>query len=222
MKNKWIRLVTVMAATLIIMLAGRGISLIFSPEPAEKGALLRGVLATARHSPTPVAGPDWVVKDYLVPNPYSRPQTPLSQVNGIVVHYVGNPGTTAEGNKSYFEQLAQTGETYASSHFIIGLDGEIIQCIPLNEISYCSNERNDDTIAIECCHPDEGGQFTEATYNSLLRLTSWLCQAFSLDPSSDVIRHYDVTGKECPLYYVKNPQAWQQFLSDLSAFDPET
>ena len=33
MKNKWIRLVTVMAATLIIMLAGRGISLIFSPEP---------------------------------------------------------------------------------------------------------------------------------------------------------------------------------------------
>ncbi len=117
---------------------------------------------------------------------------------------------------------SRTGETYASSHFIIGLDGEIIQCIPLNEISYCSNERNDDTIAIECCHPDEGGQFTEATYNSLLRLTSWLCQSFSLDPSSDVIRHYDVTGKECPLYYVKNPQAWQQFLSDLSAFDPET
>lgn len=57
MKNKWIRLVTVMAATLIIMLAGRGISLIFSPEPAEKGVLLRGVLAAARHSPTPVAGP---------------------------------------------------------------------------------------------------------------------------------------------------------------------
>ena len=222
MKNKWIRLVTVMAVTFIVMMAGRGITLLILPKSSQQSALEGGVVLAALKDPLPVSGPDWVTKDYLTPNPYSRPQTPLTHVNGVVIHYVGNPGTTAQGNRSYFEQLAQTGETYASSHFIIGLDGEIIQCIPLNEISYCSNERNDDTIAIECCHPDADGRFNEATYHSLLRLTDWLCRAFELDPSTDVIRHYDVTGKECPLYYVKNPQAWNQFISDLSNFDPET
>ena len=55
--------------------------------------------------------------ELLTPNEYSRPQTALSQVNGIVVHYTANPGTTAEQNRSYFESLAETGETYASSHF---------------------------------------------------------------------------------------------------------
>ena len=43
----------------------------------------------------------------------------------------------------------------------------------------------------------------------------WLQEEFHLD-NSQVIRHYDVTGKECPLYYVRNPEAWEQFLTDLS------
>ena len=33
--------------------------------------------------------------------------------------------------------------------------------------------------------------------------------------TDQIIRHYDVTGKECPLYYVRNPEAWEQFLADL-------
>ena len=74
--------------------------------------------------------PDFAV-ELLSVNEYSRPGTELSQVNGIVVHYTANPGTTAEQNRSYFESLAETGETHASSHFIIGISGEIIQCIPV-------------------------------------------------------------------------------------------
>lgn len=159
--------------------------------------------------------PAWVEQKLIEVNPYSRPGDRLKQVKGIVVHYVGNPGTTALQNYSYFSSLAQTHETYASSHFLIGMEGEIIQCIPLTEIAYCSNERNKDTISIECCHPDEGGQFTEDTYEALVRLTGWLCEAFGLDSQEAVIRHYDVTGKECPLYYVKNPEMWKQFLADL-------
>ena len=159
--------------------------------------------------------PQWIEEDYIEPNPYSRPQTELEWVNGVVVHYVGNPDTTAKQNQSYFNGLAESHKTYASSHFIIGLDGEIIQCIPLDEIAYCSNDRNQDTISIECCHPDESGEFTQATYDSLVRLTRWLCESFKLDSSEDVIRHYDVTGKECPLYYVRNQEAWEQFIRDL-------
>lgn len=69
-------------------------------------------------------------------------------------------------------------------------------------------------MSIECCHTDETGKFTEATYISLVRLTGWLCYRFNLT-SEDVIRHYDVTGKICPKYYVDHPQAWEQFKEDV-------
>ncbi|WP_140402069.1 peptidoglycan recognition family protein, partial [Flavonifractor sp. An306] len=158
--------------------------------------------------------PDWVTVELLPVNPYSRPGIPLEQVNGIVIHYVGNPGTTAAQNHSYFENLAQTGETYASSHFLVGLEGEIIQNVPLDEIAYCSNQRNEDTISIECCHPDDSGAFNQATYDSLVQLTRWLMEAYDLD-TDQVIRHYDVTGKICPKSFVENPEEWEQFLKDL-------
>ena len=159
--------------------------------------------------------PEWVTVELLSLNEYSRPGTPLEQVNGVVVHYVGNPGTTAAQNRSYFENLARTGETYASSHFLVGLNGEVIQNVPLDEIAYCSNERNDDTISIECCHPDDSGAFTQATYDSLVRLTRWLMEEYRLD-ASQVLRHYDVTGKICPRAFVEDPAAWGGFLADLS------
>ena len=158
--------------------------------------------------------PDWVTVELLPVNPYSRPGIPLEQVNGIVIHYVGNPGTTAAQNHSYFENLAQTGETYASSHFLVGLEGEVIQNVPLDEIAYCSNQRNEDTISIQCCHPDDSGAFNQATYDSLVRLTRWLMEAYDLD-TDQVIRHYDVTGKICPKSFVENPEEWEQFLKDL-------
>ena len=157
--------------------------------------------------------PDFAV-ELLSVNEYSRPGTELSQVNGIVVHYTANPGTTAQQNRDYFEGLAQSGETHASSHFVIGISGEIIQCIPCNEIAYASNERNADTISIECCIPDDTGKFTDATYGSLVHLVTWLMGRYDLT-TDDVIRHYDVTGKACPKYYVENEAAWEQFKSDL-------
>lgn len=160
---------------------------------------------------------DEVIKNYLTPNEYSRPGKKLKEVNAIVVHYVGNPGTTAAQNRSYFENLKDTHATSASSHYIIGMEGEIIQCVPLNEISYASNNRNKDTIAIECCHPDETGQFTTATYKSLVKLVAALCRTYDLDPETGIIRHYDVTGKYCPLYYVNHEDEWYGFKLDVKA-----
>lgn len=164
---------------------------------------------------TPPDCPQWIEEDFLTVNDYSRPGTKLDAVNGVVVHYVGNPGTTARQNHSYFQNLSSTGETYASSHFLIGLEGEIIQNVPLDEVAYCSSQRNSDTISVECCHPDSGGAFTQETYDSLVRLVRWLMEYYELD-SSQVIRHYDVTGKECPLYYVRHPGDWQAFLDGLT------
>ena len=174
----------------------------------------KGVLEGWWGQRQPPETPEWVSWEPLALNPYSRPGIPLEQVNGIVVHYVGNPGTTAAQNRSYFASLAETGETYASSHFLIGLEGEILQCVPLDEVAYCSNQRNEDTLSIECCHPDGTGEFTQATYDSLVKLCAWLADYYRLD-TDQIIRHYDVTGKACPLYFVDHPEAWAAFLEDV-------
>lgn len=147
----------------------------------------------------------------LTPSEYTRPQTPIKPT-AIAWHYVGNPNTTALANRNYFEGLKDSHETKASSHYIIGLEGEIIQCIPDIEKSFCTNEANDYTISIECCHPDNTGKFTEATYKSMVWLGKYLMQKYDIKNN---IRHYDITGKICPKWFVDNPNEWEKFKSEL-------
>ena len=190
-----------LCAALVLLAVGVGLWWVNRPLPGEDIAL-----------------PDYVERDYLFVNQFSRPGTPLEEINAVVLHYVGNPGTTARANRNYFASLASGAEdTYASSHFIVGLEGEVIQCVPLTEIAYASNSRNGDTVSIEVCHPDDTGEFSPVTYDRCVELTAWLCREFRLDPETDVIRHYDVTGKECPRYYVEHPEAWDTFRSDVAA-----
>lgn len=153
----------------------------------------------------------------LTVNEYSRPGTPTDRIRSIVVHYTANPGSTAQNNRDYFENLKDTHETKVSSNFIVGLDGEIIQCIPTAEVAYASNSRNYDSVSIECCHPDETGKFNEATYDSLVELVAFLCGKFNLG-LDDIIRHYDVTGKNCPKYFVEHEDAWDAFKSDVARY----
>ena len=167
--------------------------------------------------PSTIEMPNWVDEQLLTVNRYSRPGTNIPVINGIVIHYVANPGTTAQQNHDYFEGLKdQSGSNTVSvsSNFVIGLDGEIIECVPVGEKAYASNERNADTVSIECCHPAVDGKFTDETYDSLVKLTAWLCKQLDLSPK-DVIRHYDVTGKACPKYFVDHEDAWKQFRKDV-------
>ena len=157
--------------------------------------------------------PDWK-EDFLTPNEYSRPGDTLSQIKNIFVHYTANPGTSAAQNRSYFEQQKDTHERSVSSHFIIGYEGEIIQCVPLDEIAYAVQARNGDSISIECCFLAEDGSFTKETYDSLIGLLVWLTDAYDLTPD-DILRHYDCGGKKCPLYYTENPDKWEQLKADV-------
>ena len=166
--------------------------------------------------PAHITLPDYVKEDLLPVNEYSRCGDKLTRVNAVVIHYVGNPNTTAWQNRSYFESLATTGDTSASSNLIVGLEGEALLCVPLDEVAYCSNERNYDSVSIEFCHPDADGKPTQATYDTLVKLTAWLCELYDLDAQEDIIRHYDVIGKECPLYFVKNEVEWGRFKADVT------
>lgn len=152
--------------------------------------------------------------DLLSVNPYSRPGIETGEIKGIVIHYTANPGSSAGENRDYFEGLKDSHITKASSNFVVGMEGEIVQCVPTWEVAYASNERNRDTVSIECCHPDESGEFTKETYKSVVELSAWLCRKFDLN-EEDIIRHYDVTGKNCPKYYVENEEAWEQFRQDV-------
>ncbi|MBO4411791.1 MAG: N-acetylmuramoyl-L-alanine amidase [Lachnospiraceae bacterium] len=171
--------------------------------------------------------PAWITQDILRPGADSRPGTQIGPIQHIVVHYVGNVGSSAKDNRDYFE--GNVDGRKVSSHFVIGMYGEILQCIPLNEVAYAQGIRQDlidrgmvnhnyDSISIENCHPYENGKFTTETYWALVKLCAWLLEQYHLTPDA-LMRHYDatsspalgVTGKACPLYFVQNPAAWEQF-----------
>ena len=164
--------------------------------------------------------PDYVEQDFIRKNIFSRPDVGRQKVDKIVIHYVANPGSTARNNRDYFDSLAdqdpQKSGSSASSHFVVGLEGEVIQCIPVNEIAYANAPLNNTTVAIEECHPDDSGKFNDATYESLVDLTAFLCRQLKLTPG-DVIRHYDVNEKLCPKYYVEHEDAWERFQKDVKA-----
>lgn len=153
----------------------------------------------------------------LTPSKYTRTQTKIKPT-AIAWHYVGNPSSTALANRNYFESLrlgkknSKGSYVYASSNFIIGLEGEIIECIPAGEKSFCTNQANDYTISIECCHPDGTGRFTEATYKSMIWLGKYLMDKYGIKEN---IRHYDVTGKCCPKWFVDYPEEWEKFKKEL-------
>ncbi len=178
-----------------------------TPEPVE-GDKIQGIDADIFN-----AHPQWT-ENFLTPNEFSRPGDPLDEVKNIFVHYTANPGTSAAQNRSYFESLKDTQERSASAHFIIGYEGEIIQCIPMDEIAYAVQTRNEDSISIECCYVASNGSFTQSTYDSLVKLLGWLTEAYDLD-TEDILRHYDCGGKKCPLYYTDNPDAWERLKQDV-------
>lgn len=200
-KSKFRRIILIVAACFLLLIFGK---------------LIIGHLTSIwqKNRVEEANAPDWVDVQIIPIDGDSRTGEKLRGIKDIVIHYVGNPGTTAQQNHDYYGNP----DSEVSSHFIVGLDGEIIQCVPLNEKSAASNWRNIDTVSIEVCHPDSTGEFTEQTYASLVKLTAWLSELCNLD-TNHIIRHYDITGKNCPLYFVEHQDKWEQFKEDVNEFN---
>ncbi len=167
-----------------------------------------------------------IKQDFLTPNPHSRPGDKIKEVKGIVLHWTATPKATAQNIRDYFESLKAPEGRFASAHFVVGLVGEIVQCIPLDEIAYhCGSKTytpekekrlgpdspNFYTIGIEQCVSDMIGKFTEKTLSSASRLTAQLCVKYDLD-ANDLWTHQGIVGwKDCPRWYNTHPQDWIAF-----------
>ena len=146
------------------------------------------------------------ITDSLIPkNKYNRPGT-KSTPKRICVHYTGDCGATAAQLSKYWQNVAagvfrDKSWSWTSAQYIVGLDGEVVRCIPDNEIAYAAANQNADTIHIEVCYKRQSGEFEEKSIVALGELVRSLMKKYAI-PAGKVVRHYDLTGKLCPAYYV--------------------
>ena len=171
-------------------------------------------------------------------NPFSRPGKLRTDTLGIVWHWTSVPMQDAEAVERYFASLATQSPTdnvpddYRSSHAVIGLDGTVRQLIPWDEVAYhagavsyrlpwmelypqyshnvVGKTPNYALIGIELCHPTADGHFTQQTLAAALGLGCTLLNQYTLG-YPDIYRHYDITGKICPKYWVQKEDAWHRF-----------
>lgn len=144
-----------------------------------------------------------------------------SKIQYIVVHYTANNGDTARGNGKYF----QSANRNASAHYFVD-DNEVIQSVLDTDVAwhcgankyvhkYC---RNNNSIGVEMCsRKDSKGNYyiTDDTFRLTVSFVKSLMKQYNI-PISNVIRHYDVTGKLCPRPFVDNPTLWDNFKKEVS------
>jgi len=155
------------------------------------------------------------------PRNYRKGRRGSGKVEYIVIHYDGNDGATDEGNGNYFANN-DTGDT--SAHRFIDEDSMTISvpddCCAFHcgattyKHPYC---RNDNSIGIEMCSDkDANGNYiiTEATVSNTVEATKELMGEYGLGLDA-VLRHFDVTGKNCPAPWVTNKSLWDDFKARL-------
>lgn len=155
-----------------------------------------------------------------------------SSIRYIVVHFTANDGDHDESNANYF----RTPNRAASAHYFVD-DDSVTQSVYCTRIAWSVGGRkytscktsgggklygictNANSISIELCDTVRDGKFkpTQATLDNAVILIKKLMKRYNV-PTSRVIRHFDVTGKLCPVYFCnskENDAAWEQFKKQL-------
>lgn len=140
-----------------------------------------------------------------IPLPKNNGNNPNKQItpDTIVVHYFGDPNVSAERLAMCF---LNNNANNVSSNYIVD-SKQVIETIPAGHMSYCVSNHNTHTINIECAHT-ESGQFDIRTMIHLREIVRKLMKDWGID-AQHVVRHYDLTGKHCPMFYVKNKREWE-------------
>ncbi|SFP19440.1 N-acetylmuramoyl-L-alanine amidase [Salibacterium halotolerans] len=140
-----------------------------------------------------------------------------------VAHDTGNPGSTAHGNRNYFDSQQPS----ASAQVFID-DKYILEIIPLEEKAYhviydvkTDNRRyghnaNDAAIGVELCYGG-GIDFNEA-YKRYVWYFAYLCDRYGWDPEKDITGHskLDPDRKTDPENALnQNGVSFRQFINDV-------
>ncbi len=163
---------------------------------------------------------------------HCRPYRKLARVAAIIIHWTANTrrGAGAMANRNYFSSSPKTSDgklIYASAHFCVD-SVSIVQCLPEDEVAYHvgssrpykpdgvrikgnSGSPNNVTIGIEMC-VNEDGDFN-ITRAQTIELTRYLVQKYNIT-RQNVLRHFDITGKDCPKMMLDN-NVWNQFLDEV-------
>ena len=138
-----------------------------------------------------------------------------SPVEYLVLHYTANQGDTARGNLDFFAREV----TRTSAHYFVDRD-EVCQSVPEGAAAYHVGGKNrkhprcvnDNSIGIEMC--DSAFRVPRETEQRALELARDIIRRYHIPPGN-VLRHYDVTGKLCPLPWVRDPAGWWAFKEKL-------
>lgn len=138
----------------------------------------------------------------------------------LVVHYTGNKGDTAYGNTKYFKDVNRG----ASAHYFVD-ESSIYRCVAEKDVAWhCGAKsykhadcRNDNSIGIEMCN--SMGK-NEAVERNTIDLIKYLVEKYKIN-SERILRHYDVTGKQCPVTLLDEGE-WEKFKSRIEEDEPMT
>ncbi|MCD7855782.1 MAG: N-acetylmuramoyl-L-alanine amidase [Clostridiales bacterium] len=145
----------------------------------------------------------------------------VSRIKYIVVHYTANNGDTAYGNTVYFKSENRG----ASAHYFVD-ESSVWQCVEDKDIAWhCGTSgkyyhaycRNSNSLGVELCsEKDSSGNyyFNSETLNTAVKLLKYLIEKYSIG-KDNVLRHYDVTHKNCPAPFVENGNNWTAFKDSL-------
>ena len=143
-----------------------------------------------------------------------------SDIRYLVIHFTANDGDSAKNNADYFAREAPG----ASAHFFVD-EREIWQSVQEKDIAWhCGTRgmyfhpycRNANSLGIELCSRKRGEKyyFTPETVKNAQQFVRSLMKRYGI-PTENVVRHYDVTHKNCPAPFVEDAGAWQRFKAGL-------
>ena len=138
-------------------------------------------------------------------------------INYLVIHYTGNKGDTANNNAVYFARE----DVSKSAHYFVD-ENEVWQSVPDTDTAWhCASKNpkhkycvNSNSLGIEICMLDKDGNIRLKSIANAIKLTKMLMQKYNIN-IDNVIRHYDVTGKDCPRPMVENEDLWTSFKQSL-------
>ena len=146
-------------------------------------------------------------------------------VRYIVMHYTANNGDTAHNNCDYYHRV---GGLWASAHYFCDEHGAMQSVREGDTAWHCGAEagqrywhpecRNGNSIGIEMCsrkRADGSYYILPETVANAAALAREIMQRYGID-TEHVVRHYDVTGKHCPMPWVDDPAQWTAFLAMLT------